>query len=113
MRAGMMQQFRPMLLQQAGGNAKLVDGFLQDVQGHFETQEGSFIDLVAQIYAREFSEEDLNGLLVFYRSPPGQHLLDKQLVIAQGMAQVGQQWGQTLAKQVLDDFKAHHAPGKS
>ena len=103
------QQIRPMLLH-SGGDAKEVDAFMAEIGKRFAAQTDGFVDLAAQVYAREFSQDDLDAMLAFYRTPAGQHLLDKQLVITQGMVAVGQQWGQALAKQVLDDFAKRKAP---
>jgi uncharacterized protein len=35
------------------------------------------------IYQRHFSKDDVDGMIAFYDSPTGQHLLDAQPVIAQ------------------------------
>ena len=103
-----MQQIRPML-QQSGAGQKEIDEFLAETSKRFAAQTDGFVDLAAQVYAREFSQDDLDALLAFYKTPAGQHLLDKQVPIAQGMVAVGQQWGQTVAKQVLDDFAKRKA----
>ncbi len=102
------QQMRPLLLQ-SGADAKEVDTFMTEIGKRFAAQTDSFVDLAAQVYAREFSQDDLDALLAFYRMPAGQHLLDKQVVITQGMVAVGQQWGQAVARQVLDDFAKRKA----
>lgn len=57
-----------MLLQQSGNNAKLVDQFMARVEQRFVQNLGSFTDLAAQVYAREFAEDDLNALATFYKS---------------------------------------------
>ena len=59
---------------------------------------------MAQIYASEFSAEDLANLLAFYKTPTGQNLLSKQSSITQTSFAVGKQLGQDLAKQVLEDM---------
>lgn len=98
-------QMRQMLQAQAGGDASRVDDFLQRFQKRFDDGVPSFVDLVARVYAREFSDEDLAGLLSFYRSPTGQHLLGKQVAIAQGMAKVGAEWGQNMAREIIAEFQ--------
>ncbi len=47
--------------------------------------------LVAQVYVREFTEDDLSAILAFYCSPAGQHLVGKQTEISKAMFGVGQQ----------------------
>ena len=101
----MMSQMRGVLVQQFAGDAKGIDGYLQRFQTKFEASVPGFVDLVAEVYAREFTEADLNDLLAFYRTPAGQHLLDEQPEIAKGMMTVGQRWGQNIAKEVLAEIQ--------
>ena len=103
-----MQQMRP-LLERSGGDPKAVDAFMGGMEKRFDAQVDGFVDLAAQVYAREFSDDDLQALLTFYRTPAGQHLLDKQVLITQGMAAVGGRWGEMVAKQVLEDFAKQKA----
>lgn len=105
----MDKQLRPMLLQQSGNNAKLVDQFMARVEQRFAQNVDSFTDLAAHLYAREFTDDDLNALVTFYKSSAGQHFIAKQVEIASGMLVVGQQWGAKLAQEVLEEFKQQQA----
>lgn len=104
-----MAQMRQIIVQGGNGDTKQVDTYVERFQKRFTDGVPSFVELVAAVYAREFSEEDLGNLLIFYRSPTGQHLLGKQTVIAQGMIATGQKWGQSIAQQVLDEMQADRA----
>ncbi len=101
----MMNQMRGLLAQQAPGDPKGVDTYLQRFQAKFEAGIPDFVDLVAAVYAREFTEPDLDDLLGFYRTPAGQHLLAKQPEIAKSMMLVGQHWGEGVAKDVLAEMQ--------
>lgn len=101
----MMNQMRALLVQQPGSDPKSVDTYLQRFQARFETGIPDFVGLVAAVYAREFSESDLDDLLGFYKTSAGQHLLAKQPEIAKGMLLVGQRWGESIAKDVLADMQ--------
>ena len=101
----MMNQMRTLLVQQAPSDPKGVETYLQRFQAKFEAGVPDFVDLVAAVYAREFTESDLSDLLGFYRTPAGQHLLAKQPEIAKGMLLVGQQWGESIARGVLADMQ--------
>ena len=101
----MMAQLRPMLQQQGAADAKAVDDFLKEASARFDQQADRFADLAAQVYAREFAEDDLNNLRLFYETPTGQRFLSKQGEIAQAMVLAGQQWGGMIAKQVIEDFR--------
>lgn len=56
----------------------------------------SLADMLAGIYAQNFSVDELHNLTAFYRSPTGQKLLERQPVIARASMAAGQQFGQTL-----------------
>ncbi len=101
----MDQQLRPVLLGESGNNAKAVDQFMAKMDQRISQNVDSFVDLAAQVYAREFTDDDLDALIAFYQSPAGQHLVDKQVVIASGMMAVGQQWGAQIAQDILKEFK--------
>ena len=104
-----MGQMRDMLVKMDPTHAKDVDVILQRSSQKLDDQLASFADLAAEVYAREFSEEDLQALLAFDRSPAGQHLIDKQPEITQAMVKVGQRWGQMIAQQVIADYQKEKA----
>lgn len=106
-------QMRQTLTQQGATDAHQLDVFLQRFQQRFDDGIPNFVDLVAQVYAREFSDDDLSKLLDFYRSPAGQHLLSKQLMIAQGMTTVGAQWGRSIAQGIIQEFEKEKGAGPS
>ncbi len=56
----------------------------------------SLADMLAGIYAQNFTVDELHSLTAFYRSPTGQRLLERQPVIARASMVAGQQFGQTL-----------------
>lgn len=101
-------QMKGMLKAQGNVDDKQAQVFLDRFQARFAEGIPAFVDLVAEVYAREFSEEDLVNLLAFYRTPTGQHLLDKQVPIAQALAQVGARWGQSVAGDVVAEIKKEH-----
>ncbi|WP_237477970.1 DUF2059 domain-containing protein [Lichenibacterium dinghuense] len=104
-----MGQMRDMLVKMDPTHTKDIDTILQRSGQKLDDQLSSFADLAAEVYAREFSEEDLQAVLAFDRSPAGQHLIDKQPEITQAMAKVGQQWGQMVAQQVIADYQKEKA----
>ena len=60
------------------------------------------------IYQKHLSKDDVEGLITFYGSPAGQHLLDAQPVIAQEympmvMTKVGQR-SQTMMKEMMKEI---------
>ena len=104
-----MTQMRDLITQQQPGDPKTVDIYVKRFEQRLGDGIPKFVDLVAQIYAREFSEEDLTTLLAFYHSPAGQHLIAKQTVIGRSMVVVGQEWGKSIGAEVLAEMTKEKA----
>jgi hypothetical protein len=63
-------------------------------------------DGMAQIYASEFTEQELKDLVAFYKSPLGQKLLGSEPVAIQKSMTYMNQWAQTFAEVVNAQFRA-------
>ena len=66
-------------------------------------------ELMALIYARNFSAAELRDLAAFYRTPIGQKLLQKMPTIAQESMTAGQQFAQAigsdLQQRIVDELR--------
>jgi uncharacterized protein len=71
----------------------------------------AFGDMLAGIYAQNFSVDELHDLTAFYRSPTGQKLIARQPVIARASMAAGQQFGQLLVadlkEKITEELKKH------
>ena len=63
-------------------------------------------DGMAQIYANEFSEQELKDLVTFYKSPLGQKLLATEPRAIQFSMSYMNQWAQTFAEVINGQFRA-------
>ena len=61
---------------------------------------------MAQIYANEFTEQELKDLVTFYKSPLGQKLLATEPRAIQFSMSYMNQWGQIFAQTVNEQFRA-------
>jgi hypothetical protein len=61
---------------------------------------------MAQIYANEFTEQELKDLVTFYKTPLGQKLLSTEPRAIQFSMSYMNQWGQVFAQTVNDAFRA-------
>jgi hypothetical protein len=61
---------------------------------------------MAQIYANEFTEQELKDLVTFYKTPLGQKLLATEPRAIQFSMSYMNQWGQVFAQTVNDAFRA-------
>ena len=63
-------------------------------------------DGMAQIYASEFTEQELKDLATFYKSPLGQKLLLAEPKAIQGSMAYMNQWAQSFAEVINGQFRA-------
>ena len=61
---------------------------------------------MAQVYAGEFTEQELKDLVTFYKSPLGQKLLASEPKAIQLSMSYMNQWAQAFADQVSGEFRA-------
>ena len=61
---------------------------------------------MAQVYANEFTEQELKDLVTFYKSPLGQKLLSSEPRAIQFSMSYMNQWAQTFAEVVNGQFRA-------
>ncbi len=57
-------------------------------------------DLVARVYAVNFTAGELREIQAFYQTPTGQKVREKMPVVTQESMILGQQWGKTLAAEL-------------
>lgn len=65
----------------------------------------SFANLLIPIYDKHFSHDDIKKLIQFYQSPIGKKLLDVTPMITQESYKIGEEWGQQLAIDVLNELR--------
>lgn len=63
------------------------------------------VDMIVPIYSRHFEEADIDGLIEFYKSPVGQKFIKAQPQMTKESMEAGQQWGEILARQVLQKLE--------
>lgn len=63
-------------------------------------------DGMAQIYTNEFTEQELQGLVTFYKSPLGQKLLASEPRAIQFSMSYMNQWAQAFAETINGQFRA-------
>jgi len=66
------------------------------------------INMIIPIYDKHYSKEDLEGLTTFYESPLGQKVIASIPQITSESMQVGQQWGEALGKEVVQELQKRY-----
>ncbi len=81
----------------------LIDSMSFDVGKIFgEAMEikGGLVDRMVPLYHRQFTHEEIKGMLVFYESPLGQKVAQALPVLTQESVQLGQEWGESLGPKI-------------
>lgn len=68
----------------------------QEVQAALKESMPLLIEEVAKIYERVFSEEELDAMLAFYKSPVGQSMIKKMPQMSGETMRLSQQWAMGL-----------------
>ena len=71
--------------------------------------------IVAPIYQRHFTEDEVVAMTDFYESPIGQVVLSKMPVVLEESMAAGQVWGEQLVNDLIEDLleKGYEVPGAS
>lgn len=59
------------------------------------------VDLIVPVYQKHLTEEDIRGVIAFYKTPVGKKFAEKTPVITQESMAAGQVWGKTIGENVV------------
>ncbi|MDP6978442.1 MAG: DUF2059 domain-containing protein [Myxococcota bacterium] len=78
----------------------------------FETVDGKEVEaLIAGIYTRHFTRDELLELVAFYKSPIGKRFVELLPVVMQESMALGNEWNQRKVNEVVEALKARgHNP---
>jgi uncharacterized protein len=94
-----MQGMKPAIVQNRPEVERDYDAVLPLMLGLTNERIGEYIDVMAAIYARNFSAAELGEVTAFYRTSTGQKMLEKLPSLTQESMLAGQQFGQSLARE--------------
>lgn len=63
-------------------------------------------EIIIPIYAQNFTDEELDGIIAFYETPIGQSVLEKMPAVVQESLVAGQSWGLSIAQEIVSDLEA-------
>lgn len=93
----LIQTMKPAIVQGRPAVEKDYDAIMPMMMDIATSRLSDVAELMAQVYARNFTVSELHDLQAFYRTPTGQKLTQMTPVIAQQSMLVGQQWGKSIA----------------
>ena len=115
-----IKNIRKMLMLTGSGKLgiQMMESMIASFKSHYSNVDSSFwndfmkevrpedlVNMVIPVYDRNFTAEEIEGMIVFYSSPIGQKVLAKLPVVMQESMQIGQAWGQELGKKVLQKLQ--------
>lgn len=68
----------------------------------FEEESESLFDLVIPLYAKYFSEADIDVLIAFYSFPTGRRIVETMPALMQESLELGSRWSQELAPKIAE-----------
>ncbi len=87
-------------------NTQLWDNLEAEV---LKTSINDLVDMLVPVYEKHMTQEDLEGLITFYKSKVGKKFAEKTPLITAESMQVGQQWGIKIGKVLVEKMKAELA----
>ncbi len=92
-----VQTLKPAIVQGRPAVEKDYDAITPLMLDVFNARLAELSDLIAQVYARNFTVAELRDIQAFYQTPTGQKMREKMPLITQQNMVLGQQWGKTLS----------------
>jgi hypothetical protein len=105
--AGATSLFSPLVaakvlyLQQDPSMAKDLNEISAQLRTELQPRFSELNDEVARLYATNFSEQELNEILTFYKTPSGKKLLAEQPKVVDASMKFAQDWANKLSDQVV------------
>jgi hypothetical protein len=101
------QNLKPAIVQNRPDVEKQYDAmtpmFAQIAQKHLT----ELADIIAGIYAQNFTVDELRSITAFYRTPAGQKLIAQQPLIAQQSMAAGAQFGRSIVSDIQQQMSVH------
>lgn len=70
-----------------------------------EADMSQLMEQIIPIYAESFTDDDIQQMLAFYKTPIGRKMIEKMPIIMQQSMQLGGQWGKQLSEKVFEKLK--------
>jgi hypothetical protein len=93
---------KPPELMKAEDAAKIVDELLMP---EFTAQQAELTNQIIDVWANNFTLDDLKGLRAFYNTPLGQKLIQTLPAVTQQGMSAGQAWGQRIYQAAIQKHK--------
>lgn len=84
-------------------------GFWDRATKKYADSTSTFVDRLVPVYAARYTQEELDTLVAFYKSPAGQKMTKETPLIQSETSRVGSQWVQEISSQLRTELEAEQA----
>jgi uncharacterized protein len=98
---GVIEQAKNALLQTNPALSKELDSVALKLRTEFAPRSAELFDIVANLYAQQFTEKELSEIVAFYKSPIGGKLLAKEPTVNDQSLGLVQQWAAKFSEEVI------------
>lgn len=85
--------------------SKELNDVAQELRKEYTAKRPELLNEVAKVYAERFTEAELKDLIVFYKSPLGQKMVDREPGIIDESLRRAQTWGDALSGTTMERFR--------
>jgi uncharacterized protein len=104
-----IEGMKPAIVQGRPQVAKDFDAIMPIVISGATQRLDELAEMLAEVYARNFTADEIRDLIAFYKTPTGKKLLQRQPAVARASLAAGQQFGQQLVtdiqQQIAEELK--------
>ena len=99
--AGVIEQAKNLYLQQNPALAGDLNEIASRLRTELTPRISELTGHVSELYAEQFSEQELKDLVTFYKSPAGKKLLERQPKVIEDSLKYAQDWAGKLSDEVI------------
>lgn len=70
-----------------------------------EAKPEDFVNMILPVYAKYYTEDEINQLIAFYKTPVGKKVISTMPQLMQESMQIGQEWGEKLAEKIYNQIE--------
>jgi uncharacterized protein len=102
----MIEQTKAALLQTNPQLSKDLNDVAAQLRTEFSPRRNDLMAQAAKLYAQRFTEQELNDILAFYKTPTGRKMITQEPLVLDETFNYVQQWSPRVGEEVMTRFRA-------
>jgi hypothetical protein len=104
--SALIERIKGMMLQTNPTLGKDLNEVAVKVRADYSSSVSTPLNDAAKLYASKFSEQELQAVLVFYKSPAGKKVIEQEPLIFEQSMQSLDQWSDHFGQEIIAKFRA-------